>query len=225
MKAVVRRDLSIRPRMDALMKKLGVTEDFEEEFAQVYEVCARVANPKYLYCKCEARQDAQHTYIGEEAFDSRIMRVELEGIDAVYPYAATCGTELYELALSTEDPLGRYWIDGFSEHALYLASARALSEIEELAGTDKISSMNPGSLDDFPLAEQKPLFRLLGDAESAIGLRLTDSCLMLPYKSSSGIYYATESDFVSCALCQRANCPNRRAEFDEMRYNTRYALA
>jgi len=38
--------------------------------------------------------------------------------------------------------------------------------------------MNPGSLEDWPLTEQRVLFALLGDPQAAIGVRLTDSLLM-----------------------------------------------
>ena len=47
-----------------------------------------------------------------------------------------------------------------------------------------------------------------------IGLELTDSCLMLPYKSVSGIAYETEATFENCMLCTRENCPTRRAPYD-----------
>lgn len=47
-----------------------------------------------------------------------------------------------------------------------------------------------------------------------IGLELTDSCLMLPYKSVSGIAYEAEATFENCMLCPRENCPTRRAPYD-----------
>lgn len=47
-----------------------------------------------------------------------------------------------------------------------------------------------------------------------IGLELTDSCLMLPYKSVSGIAYETETTFENCMLYPWENCPTRRASYD-----------
>ena len=46
---------------------------------------------------------------------------------------------------------------------------------------------------DWPIEEQQPLFRLLGDTERAVGVRLTDSMLMVPTKSVSGICVAIEA--------------------------------
>jgi hypothetical protein len=77
--------------------------------------------------------------------------------------------------------------------------------------------MSPGSgdIDVWPIEQQKPLFSLLGDVESLIGVRLTDAMLMIPTMSVSGILYASEADFESCQVCHREGCPRRKAPFDE----------
>ncbi len=46
---------------------------------------------------------------------------------------------------------------------------------------------------------------------------------MLPTKSVSGILFPTEHDFASCQLCQRGDCPNRRARYDPELLEARYA--
>jgi hypothetical protein len=46
---------------------------------------------------------------------------------------------------------------------------------------------------------------------------------MVPTKSVSGIIFPTEADFQSCQLCERENCPNRRAPYDEMLYEQKYS--
>ena len=75
--------------------------------------------------------------------------------------------------------------------------------------------MNPGSGNTglWPLAQQKPLFELIGDVEASIGVRLTPSLLMLPNKSVSGILFPTEVHFETCQLCTREDCPRRRAPY------------
>ncbi len=78
---------------------------------------------------------------------------------------------------------------------------------------EKISSMAPGSLADWPIEEQGPLFKLLGDVETSIGVQLTDSLLMLPAKSISGIFFPTAVSFVSCQLCPRKRCESRKAKY------------
>ena len=43
---------------------------------------------------------------------------------------------------------------------------------------------------------------------------LTDTFLMVPIKSVSGIFFPTEVSFESCQLCPRENCIGRRAPYD-----------
>ena len=71
--------------------------------------------------------------------------------------------------------------------------------------------MNPGPLKDWPLGEQRQLFFLFGDVKQAIGVELTESFLMYPVKSVSGIIFPTEVNYENCQLCPRENCPGRRA--------------
>jgi len=37
---------------------------------------------------------------------------------------------------------------------------------------------------------------------------------MIPAKSISGIYFPTEVPFFSCQLCDRKDCPGRKAVYD-----------
>ena len=84
--------------------------------------------------------------------------------------------------------------------------------------------MNPGSLADWPLREQRTLFALLGDVHGAIGVELTPSLLMTPTKSVSGILFPTAETFASCQLCPREECPNRRAVYDPLLFAQRYQI-
>jgi len=82
--------------------------------------------------------------------------------------------------------------------------------------------MSPGSLADWPMEQQRQLFALLGDVRGRIGVELTESCLMIPIKSISGLLFPTEIRFESCQLCPREGCPGRRAEHDPVLWERRY---
>jgi hypothetical protein len=82
--------------------------------------------------------------------------------------------------------------------------------------------MSPGSLGEWPLSQQRPLFASLGDVAGAIGVRLSESLLMVPAKSVSGVCFPTEESFESCQLCPREDCPGRRAPYDETLYDRKY---
>jgi hypothetical protein len=131
---------------------------------------------------------------------------------------------LYTVAFieSRGDVLHRYWADVIKEQALRRA-IRALNEdLSERYRPGRTSAMSPGSLEDWPLEEQRALFAILGNPEDAIGVRLSDSFLMVPTKSVSGIGFPTEQTFESCQLCPRQNCPGRRSPYDEGLYERRY---
>ena len=63
-----------------------------------------------------------------------------------------------------------------------------------------------------PLSEQRPLFQLMGQAADAIGATLNRSCLIVPLKSVSGIYFHAAEHFCNCRLCNREKCPGRREQ-------------
>jgi hypothetical protein len=94
--------------------------------------------------------------------------------------------------------------------------------LKELYGLDKTGMMSPGSLIDWPVEEQRPLFSILGDIQGSIGVHLTEGLMMDPVQSVSGILFPTDEEFEECSLCPREDCPKRRAPFEEHLYETRY---
>jgi hypothetical protein len=84
--------------------------------------------------------------------------------------------------------------------------------------------MNPGSLHDWPLKEQRVLFDMLGDPKATIGVELLHTYLMRPAKTVSGLLFTTQDSYVNCRLCPREVCPNRRAGYDPALYATKYGI-
>ena len=82
--------------------------------------------------------------------------------------------------------------------------------------------MTPGSLPDWPIEEQESLFAVLGDTQASIGVALSESLMMVPEHSVSGVVFPTEARFESCQLCPREKCPGRRAAYDEGLYDKKY---
>ena len=72
---------------------------------------------------------------------------------------------------------------------------------------------------------ERQLFELLGNPKDTVGVRLTQSCLMVPNKSVSGIRFPIEESFETCQLCPREGCPGRKAPYDSGLYDRRYRLA
>lgn len=217
MEPIILDAIPFEPDMGALCARLRVRPDSDDgaDLARLLDQARAVARPRALYgvAFIDARSDDTVDLDGIR-FTSRVLRVNLDAAHRVFPYIATCGVELDDWTHGLDDILHQYWAEAIKEAALRDATAALNDAIEARYRPGKTSTMNPGSLMDWPLREQRPLFDLLGDPQSAIGVRLSDSYLMSPNKSVSGLRFPTESSFASCQLCPREDCPGRRAEFD-----------
>ena len=131
------------------------------------------------------------------------------------PTSARPGVELQGWADSyADDMLAGFYADAINQAVLKSAFGGFINHLANAYSLTNPSAMNPGSLGDWPINQQRPLFDLLGDVEGTIGVHLKESFLMVPTKSVSGILFPTEESFASCQLCPRDNCPNRRAPYD-----------
>lgn len=191
---------------------------------RLLEAAQAIGRPKALYKEgfIDTRGD-DTVVIDGVTFTSRVLRVNLDHAQKVFAFLATCGMELQTWARSLDDMLEQYWADAIMELALRKALHFLNEQIDRVLPRTKTSTMNPGSLHDWPIAQQKPLFTLVDSGAEAVGITLTDSLLMVPSKSVSGIRFPTEATFESCQLCPRKDCPNRRAPYDRDLYQRKYA--
>ena len=186
---------------------------------QALSIAAPVALYKPAYIE-SVEEDC--VMIDGATFKSRVLRVNLEKVHRVFAYVATCGNELREWALSFDDMMYQYWADAINEMALGVAIRAMNKDIQKRYRPGKTSSMSPGSLKEWPVQQQKPLFKILGDVENTVGVKLTESMLMIPNKSVSGIIFPSEENFESCLLCPRSDCPGRRAPYDPHLFEKKY---
>jgi hypothetical protein len=146
-------------------------------------------------------------------FESPLLRKNVEGANKVFPYIITVGPELEQEAGGGGDLLKQYYLEEMANIALEQAAAWLAGHLETRYGVTGLSNLSPGSLVDWPITEQAKLFSIFGDTERLIGVRLTDSMLMIPRKSISGILFPSAEGFVACQLCDRARCPGRKAPY------------
>ncbi len=151
--------------------------------------------------------------IGGVVFRSRVLRHNLDQTQKVFPFIMTVGPELEKRAASLGDLLRQYYLEEAANIVLEQAADWLAEKLSRRWGFPGLSSMSPGSLEDWPITEQPKLFSLFGDTEKSLGVKLTDSLFMIPRKSISGILFPSEEGFISCRLCPRENCPSRKAEF------------
>jgi len=194
-------------------------EDLEEEITEMMERAEKAAVPKVIFgvLPIEARGENYVTIAGVTIV-SPLMRKNFDTINRVFPYVATCGTELEKWSLNYKgDLLFEYLADEIKKICLIRMTSAFRTHIKETYGLKRgYSSMNPGSIKEWPLTGQKELFAIFGEETVArtAGVTLTESMLMLPSKSVSGIGFSSETNFENCRLCPILKCINRRAAAD-----------
>jgi hypothetical protein len=149
-------------------------------------------------------------------FRSKVLRKHFDKVERVFPYVVTAGTGVEELEKASGDMLEQYYLDVIGNAAVVNAREYLKNRLAKRYALGGLSLLGPGQLKDWPIEEQSRLFSLLGDVESAVGVSLNDSFLMIPRKSLSGIYFPTEVPFMACQLCPRENCPSRKAQYSKV---------
>lgn len=171
--------------------------------------------PKAMYRVCFIDEKISPSIIIQGIrFTSKILVKNLMELERVFPYVVTIGKEFAEYLDAEDDMLKNFYLDVVANVALTTARRYLEKHLQKRYGLSGMSFMSPGSLADWPVDQQRPLFALFGEGETPIGVTLNDSCLMLPAKSVSGIYFPTEVHFSNCQLCDRENCPGRKAAYD-----------
>lgn len=216
---------ALEVNLPALLAELRVRpgSDGEAEVGRLAAELRSIARPKAVYRVVFIEERGDDYILADGArLTSRVLRVNLDGINRFFPFVATSGPEAEAWALAQEGVVRRFWADAVNQALLHAAVIALQEHLRERFALGAVSMMNPGSLADWPLREQRTLFSLLGDVRGAVGVELTQSLLMVPTKSVSGIFFPAEETFASCQLCPREVCPNRRAPYDPELYDRKY---
>ena len=225
MNIVILDEIAFNPNPARVLKKLRVKPDsrYEEMVLGMLEEARRIAKPKAMYRIAGIDQKFENGVVIEGIrMKSKIMSINLQDVNRVFPYLVTSGRELYEWKMGYEDMLDSYYADEINQMALRTAEKYLLDHLKTTYQLGKTASMNPGSLEDWPITAQQSLFQLLGDPLKAIGVELMDSMLMVPNQTISGIRFVSEEGFSSCELCPREPCPSRRAPYDPELMGNKY---
>lgn len=190
--------------------------DADKQVLSLIAAVRSVISPRAVYRVSYIDSRAEDVVtIGGVSFKSKVLRRHFERVERVFPYVVTIGAGIEGLEKACGDALEKYYFDLIGNAAVVKARDYLKESLAKRYGLGTLSCLGPGQLQDWPLEEQRPLFGLLGDVESAIGVTLNDSFLMLPRKSLSGIYFPTETTFFACQLCPREQCPSRKAKYNE----------
>lgn len=225
MKQIILDKIPFRLDRDHLLKKLHVDPngEYSAQLLSMIQDAEQIGKPKAIYTLSSVNSMAEECVtVDGVKLSSRVMQVNFADINRVFPYVVTCGRELHEWAANIEGMLEQYWADIIMEQALSVALKYFHNHMQKEYRLGKYKAMNPGSLEDWPISQQRELFQILGNVRETIGVELTNSCLMIPVKSTSGILFQTESNYENCLLCLREDCPNRRVKYNPKLYEQKY---
>ncbi|MFZ7133590.1 MAG: vitamin B12 dependent methionine synthase [Eubacteriales bacterium] len=150
----------------------------------------KIANAKGIYKKLTIdHRDASAIVIEGIPFHSKVLAESTKGKKDVFPYIITCGTEIEDWSESIDGLMEKYIVDGIKSMILFDSTQYIANHILKIYQLESLDYHIPGFLDDWSIYEQKELFALLGEDVQATGVYLTESSLMRPTKSVSGIYY------------------------------------
>jgi len=172
------------------------------------------ARAAYKVCYIESKLE-DGIKIDGICLKSCVLRKNIKNVKRIFPFVVTIGNRLEEKARACNDLLKKYYLDTIGNLALADVRKYLKDQLRTRYALDGMSYMSPGSLKDWAIEEQRPLFSILGDVEASIGVRLNKNFVMIPNKSLSGIYFPTKIPFYSCQLCPRKNCLARKTPYDE----------
>lgn len=188
------------------------------DLPSLIELAEKIGHPKAAFALCFiTNRDEDKVHINDVCFTSRTLALNLESTERIFPFVATCGHELDQGFLDKGDMIKEFWWDLIKTCLLVAANEYLNNYLIRKFLLGKIVAMHPGSGDVsiWPIEQQKNLFSLFDNADKEIGVQLTDSFLMVPNKTVSGIIFPSEKDFRTCEVCHRENCPSRHAEFNK----------
>lgn len=177
--------------------------------------------PAALYVILPARglRHQRVTLDGGAVFEGPLVARALAGADKVALAVCTVGSALDERvsALFAERPVRAMALDGAGIGAVGLVARLVGERVREEAATRGLGigmRAEPGQ-EGWPIQQQRVLFSLLPAQE--IGVRLTESYLMLPRKSLSfavGLGPEMRPDAVTCDFCSKRERCQWRAHSD-----------
>ncbi len=219
----------IVPTEEALVRALGGTPDqaagdrVRRLLGDALDELRALAEPRGIFAEVDAREFAGiYEGAGDNEDPSPLLEIFARG-DSIALFAVTVGAPLSDRIAALFDagePALGATLDAAASEGTELAGAHldrlVLSEAREEGTANaatRVLRYSPGYC-GWNITGQRALFAALGPEE--IGIRLTESCLMEPLKSISGVMvmgpaevHEFESDYRFCSDCRTKICRSR----------------
>lgn len=196
--------------------KVEPTAELDQRIDDCLAVLQRTARPQCTYRRFPLVHDQNVLTFGSITTSSRHLQKNLADCSYVYILAATLGIEVDRLIQRSE-------ITHILDAAIYQAAGAAMIEsyVDDINAQIKTEAQENGffthpryspGYGDFDLSYQKDVLSLI-DA-GRIGIRLTDSCLMVPSKSVTAVIGCSSTSYdckiSGCLTCAQQDCMMRK---------------
>ncbi|MDD3905776.1 MAG: vitamin B12 dependent-methionine synthase activation domain-containing protein [Candidatus Omnitrophica bacterium] len=158
------------------------------------------------------------TIDGGIMLSSKELSAHLKGSSCIYAFAVTIGKSVEDTAsryMTKDDHLLGYFLDRIGSFAVESMAKNMEDNLRNKLASEGLSvsmRFSPGYC-DWPIEEQFKLSKIIDF--SAIGITLTESCMMTPKKSISAVVGAGPKELFSkvkspCEVCSMRTCDYRR---------------
>lgn len=193
--------------------KIGRDSAVYEELEDAMPLIRQYGKPKAVIRWVNVdRVEGDATTIEGVTFHSKVVADKLRNSPRVFISVATAGEGLEKSGAFSGDP----FLDTYNGVLLNHAIRFMLRYMQENFGFDGSSTLNPGSLPDWPIRNNFDLFGLIGNTEE-IGVSLNEAGYIKPWNSSSSIHFSGNG-YMNCSLCKNYGCIGRRAPFNRSEY-------
>jgi hypothetical protein len=191
------------------------SDDVEEAFAEALQHCD-IRGAFYMSETCQFADDWSHLIVDGVKFDvGKTVAKELRNSEKIAIFICTAGRRLSERSsqlLAENNPVLGYILDLLGSMIVESATDHLQETVFEFAKSINSSITNrysPGYC-KWSVSDQRQLFSFF--PENCCGICLTDSSLMYPIKSVSGIIgigKMVKFRKYTCDLCSQVDCSHR----------------
>jgi len=217
---------SINLSLERVLKYLKVDtgkKHFVEFVKTALDISYNLFDPKVIFSHSTIKKGTNpHLFINNIEFNNKVLYHNTSDTDECFPYIITLGKDI-ELSSFTDYML-YYYTDRIGNLFLNYLRNKLEDYLKAEFNILNLSKMNPGSINLWPLEENEKIFALFKDEIKEIGVSLTESYIIKPLKSISGIFFYKEESYYNCWLCKHRDCLSRKASFNQKMYNYYYSL-
>jgi hypothetical protein len=218
-KYAILKDIPVKIDIARVLARLSFNKEAglqEKTVADVVNAVASSISPAAVFKAAPVKPGpgSSLTIDGVE-FNNPLLKVNLQSVPLVFPYAVTCEHMKNTAAIVNRPALPANVKGVIYEMVLAEAADYLRRYITELYHLDFLWGLQPGEMEAWPASGRKEVLSMLGNVDETIGLSLTADGDFIPKSSACGIFYVAEMELEGCQVCPQEPCMGRRAPYSE----------